>query len=236
MTIINNSLAYSGETLVYNNECELLWQTDYRVSAEIYNNGIDAMVIYPGGDEQKRRTITAPITGYNYVTTKFKIWCDSNLYGSQSFIEYGIRSNDDGIPYFWRWHVSDKIWDTDYMTTDGHICYRYAEYNMPYYQFTATGGSAYTLGQQSIWFDSSKKLGPSTSGNPHYYRLIMSTANSVASAYLDNTYIGSGAIPPGKTALSAYMLYAQSNHDYTVGIHSFKVGGFSEYEDALNWE
>ena len=25
MTIINNSLAYSGETLVYNNECELLW-------------------------------------------------------------------------------------------------------------------------------------------------------------------------------------------------------------------
>lgn len=28
MTIINNSLAYSGETLVYNNECELLW-SDY---------------------------------------------------------------------------------------------------------------------------------------------------------------------------------------------------------------
>ena len=25
MTIINNSLAYSGETLIYNNECELLW-------------------------------------------------------------------------------------------------------------------------------------------------------------------------------------------------------------------
>lgn len=28
MTIINNSLAYSGETLVYNNECELLWPVD----------------------------------------------------------------------------------------------------------------------------------------------------------------------------------------------------------------
>ena len=28
MTIINNSLAYSGETLVYNNECELLWPED----------------------------------------------------------------------------------------------------------------------------------------------------------------------------------------------------------------
>lgn len=28
MTIINNSLAYSAETLVYNNECELLWPGD----------------------------------------------------------------------------------------------------------------------------------------------------------------------------------------------------------------
>lgn len=25
MSIVNNSLAYSGETLIFNNECELLW-------------------------------------------------------------------------------------------------------------------------------------------------------------------------------------------------------------------
>lgn len=237
MTIINNSLAYSGDTLVYNNECELLWQTDYRVSAEIYNNGIDHLIVWPGGDSNKLREISAPITGYNYVTTKFKIWCSSTALSAGSIIEYSIRANGDVWEPYWNWHVSTMPEEVDYMTNNGHLCYRYAGYNMPQYQFTATSaGSAYTYAQQSIWFDRYKYLASSTSANPHYYRLIMSTANSVASAYLDDKYIGSGALPQGPTALSAYTLHGYSNHLYTVGIHSFKVGGFSDYEDALNWE
>lgn len=238
MTIINNSLTYSADTLVYNNECELLWQTDYRVSAEIYNNGIDHLIVHPGGDSNKLREISAPITGYNYVTTKFKIWCNGIASDTGRIIEYSIHANDDNDWYpYWDWHVSTEPFEVDPMRTNGRLCYRYAGYNMPYFQFTATGGSAYTHGQASIWYDSGYHyLASSTSAKPHYYRLIMSNANSVASAYLDNKYIGSGSLPPGRTALSAYTLHGISNHTYTVGIHSFKVGGFSEYEDALNWE
>lgn len=236
MAIINNSLAYSGESLIYNHEYELLWPVDHRTSAEIYNNGTDPMIIGPGGDTPLYHEINAPITGYDYITTKFKIWCNAPTSESH-FIEYGIRANGDDryLPY-WNWHVSNEPWDIDPMTTDGCLCYRFTEYNTPDYQFTATGGRSATFVTESIWYDQYSVLGRSTSANPHYYRLILSPKNSVASAYLDNKYIGSGSLPAGRTALSAYTLTARGNHGYTVGIRSFKVGGFSDYEDALSWE
>ena len=106
MTIINNSLAYSADTLVYNNECELLWP-DY---IDPYNplnlppNTVrvrtrDGLVPYKSGTESSSTYETATLVeGTSDVYDVYKSGTDFyNLFFNSNNVVEVLGANTTGI-------------------------------------------------------------------------------------------------------------------------------------------
>ena len=105
MTIFNNSLAYSGETLVYNNECELLWP-DYIDPCNPLNlppNTVrvrtnDGLVPYKSSNEPATYETATLVEGTSDVYDVYKSGTDFyNLFFNSNNVVEVLGANTTGI-------------------------------------------------------------------------------------------------------------------------------------------
>ena len=104
MTIINNSLAYSGETLVYNNECELLWpEVDPYNPLNLPANTVrvrtsDGKVPYKSSDYPATYETATLVEGTTDVYDVYTSGTDFNnlFYGSINVVEV-LGANTEGV-------------------------------------------------------------------------------------------------------------------------------------------
>lgn len=223
MTIINNSLAYSGETLVYNNEYELLWPEEvlpYEILFE--DNGIyyshalqDATYISAGayfGD--KRYGVVSFDHSGKTACKQNELFIDLKQSESWSVFNFTANGQYKGVRSISPLELIPNK-DTWFTPANNSIVSG---------QYIAPLSPNYT----TVWWNDTRYL----QSNNIRFKLIIDTYQSAASAYWSGNYAGSGTLDGNISALNDFRLYHSEDDSDKFRISNIKIYKTNDFNVA----
>lgn len=214
MTIINNSLAYSGETLVYNNEYELLWPEEVLPYEIIFED--DGIYYSHALQEATYVSAGAYFGDKRYGVVSFdhsgKTACKQN----ELFIDLHQSQS---------WNVLNFSANTQYKGVRGispvESLPNRNTWFTPADNTIVSGQYIAALSPNSIteWWNDTKYM----QNNNIRFKLIVDSYESAASAYWYGNYAGSGTLNGNVSALNDFRLYHSQDDSDQFRISNIKI-------------
>lgn len=223
MTIINNSLAYSGETLVYNNECELLWPEEvlpYEILFEddgiYYSHALQTATYISAGAYfgDKRYGVVSFDHSGKTACKQNQIFIDLHQSQSWSVLNFSANTQYKGVRGI---SPAETLPNRNTWFTPADNTIVSGQYIAPL-----------SPNHVTEWWNDTKYM----QNNNIRFKLIVDTYQSAASAYWAGNYAGSGTLNGNVSALNDFRLYHSEDDSDKFRISNIKIYKTNDFNVA----